>query len=128
MKSKKIVCFGEILWDLLPNGKRLGGAPYNVANSLKSLGADVYLISRFGKDTLGDKLLEQVKIKGVPTDYLQIDPTHETGKVIVTHGTPSLLSHSQVIRSSATPRFSTLTISTVKAFLIDSKKSKFKLN
>ena len=83
MKSKKIVCFGEILWDLFPNGKRLGGAPYNVANSLKSLGADVYLISRFGKDTLGDKLLEQVKIKGVPTDYLQIDPTYETGKVIV---------------------------------------------
>ena len=52
MKSKKIVCFGEILWDLFPNGKRLGGAPYNVANSLKSLETDLNYLSEEAKSSL----------------------------------------------------------------------------
>ena len=48
MEGDKIVCFGEILWDFFQSEKKLGGAPYNVANSLKRLGADVNLISRVG--------------------------------------------------------------------------------
>ena len=52
MNSKVICCFGEILWDLFPDGKKLGGAPFNVASSLKDLGAEVYFLSSIGNDTL----------------------------------------------------------------------------
>ena len=55
MKSKKIICFGEVLWDHFPDGKKLGGAPFNVTNSLKNFGADVDFISRVGDDNLGNE-------------------------------------------------------------------------
>ena len=45
MGKQKVVCFGEVLWDLFPEGKKLGGAPFNVASSLSSLGAEVCFIS-----------------------------------------------------------------------------------
>ncbi len=83
MKSKKIVCFGEILWDIFDDGKKLGGAPFNVASSLKSLGADVEFVSRIGNDSLGKELLKKVESHGVSTIYLQEDPLYLTGKVYV---------------------------------------------
>lgn len=83
MKSQKIICFGEILWDLFPEGKKLGGAPFNVASSLHDLGAHVGFISRIGQDKLGDELLQQVKKKGINTDHIQTDAKHETGKVLI---------------------------------------------
>ena len=83
VNSKKIVCFGEILWDIFPNAKKLGGAPYNVANSLKELGLDVSFISKIGKDELGKQLLIELKKQKFPLKYLQIDSIHKTGKVIV---------------------------------------------
>lgn len=83
MGKNKICCFGEILWDLFPEGKKLGGAPFNVASSLKGLGADVEFISRIGQDNLGDEILMQIANQGISTDYIQIDPIHPTGKVEV---------------------------------------------
>ena len=83
MGKNKICCFGEILWDLFPEGKKLGGAPFNVACSLKSLGADVEFISRIGQDSLADEILIEVTSKGISTDSIQIDPIHPTGKVEV---------------------------------------------
>ena len=71
MKSQKIICFGEILWDLFPDGKKLGGAPFNVASSLKNLGADVEFISRIGNDSLGKELLMKVKNHGVSISHIQ---------------------------------------------------------
>ena len=57
MDGDKIVCFGEVLWDVFQFEKKLGGAPYNVVNSLKRLGADVNLISRIGDDQLGKEMI-----------------------------------------------------------------------
>ncbi len=83
MDSKVICCFGEILWDLFPDGKKLGGAPFNVASSLKDLGAEVYFLSSIGNDTLGDEILSHFRTKNIPEDYLQVDTVHPTGKVLV---------------------------------------------
>lgn len=84
MNSTTIICFGEILWDLFPSGKMLGGAPFNVASSIKGLGGDVEFISRVGDDELGKDIRSEVLRKGISTELLQSDPLHETGKVIVT--------------------------------------------
>ena len=65
MTSNTIVCFGEVLWDLFPEGKKVGGAPFNVASSLKSLGAEVRFISRVGNDALGEELLAAVHAQGI---------------------------------------------------------------
>ena len=83
MKSQEIVCFGELLWDLFPSGKKVGGAPFNVASSLNSLGAEVHFVSRVGVDPLGVEILEEVKSQGVSTELIQHDSSHETGKVLV---------------------------------------------
>ena len=83
MKSQKIICFGEILWDLFPDGKKLGGAPINVASSLKNLGADVEFISRIGNDSLGKELLMKVKNHGVSISHIQKDAIYSTGEVQV---------------------------------------------
>ena len=83
MNSKVICCFGEILWDLFPEGKKLGGAPFNVASSLKDLGAKVYFISSVGKDSLGDEILSHLQLRKIPDDYIQVDSVHPTGKVMV---------------------------------------------
>lgn len=83
MTSNTIVCFGEVLWDLFPEGKKVGGAPFNVASSLKSLGAEVRFISRVGNDTLGEELLAAVHAQGIVTDQIQRDSKHKTGVVHV---------------------------------------------
>src|SRR5882672_12493210 len=48
MPSSEILCFGEVLWDALPEGLFLGGAPFNVACHLRATGARVTMVSRVG--------------------------------------------------------------------------------
>ena len=84
MSAKNIICFGEILWDLFPTGKMLGGAPFNVANTLFTLGGKVSFISRVGQDELGNAILTQVENQGLSSAFIQQDHLHETGKVFVT--------------------------------------------
>ena len=55
--AKTVVCFGEALWDLLPDGPVLGGAPANLAYRIESLGNHAALITRVGRDELGEKAL-----------------------------------------------------------------------
>lgn len=81
--SKKIVCFGEVLWDVLPTEKIAGGAPMNVSIRLQSLGIDTKMISKIGNDDLGKELLNIIKDKNVDTSLIQIDETHATGEVLV---------------------------------------------
>ncbi|MFC0261662.1 carbohydrate kinase family protein [Fontibacter flavus] len=81
--SKKVICFGEMLWDVFPDGEVAGGAPMNVAFNLQQLGLDVTMISRVGKDDHGQKLLDFVKEYGLPLTTIQVDETQLTGKVIV---------------------------------------------
>ena len=83
MRSKTVICFGEVLWDMLPTGKMPGGAPMNVAFHLKSFGLDTALISRVGTDDLGDELLEFMQSAGLDTSLVQRGTNHLTGVVKV---------------------------------------------
>ena len=78
-----ICCFGEMLWDMLPSGKLPGGAPMNVALHLENLGIEVALISKIGNDPLGDEIIDFVKQKNCPTNWIQRDSQHSTGIVEV---------------------------------------------
>lgn len=80
----KILSFGEVLWDVYPNDKFIGGAPFNFAAHCALLGADSYLASAIGSDALGYETLEKVKAFGVKTDYVSVLPDKETGKCLVT--------------------------------------------
>jgi fructokinase len=84
MSTKPILCVGEILWDSLPNGLFLGGAPFNVAHHLKSLGADVAMVSCVGADVLGRIARQRIQEKGLSADLIQIDSAVPTGLVNVT--------------------------------------------
>ncbi len=79
----KIVCFGEMLWDMLPDGELPGGAPMNVAIHLKYQGLNPVVISRVGHDDQGRKLTDYLAKKGVQSQWVQVDETHETGVVLV---------------------------------------------
>lgn len=79
----KVVCFGEILWDNLPGGKKPGGAPMNVAYHLNKLGISAALISRIGNDNSGLELLNFIGKIGISAEYCQTDLTHKTSLVEV---------------------------------------------
>ncbi|RTZ08433.1 carbohydrate kinase [Flavobacterium sp. GSP6] len=81
--TKKIICFGEVLFDVFPTHQKIGGAPLNVALRLASLGIDAQIISRVGNDEIGKELLAFVKKNGVVTDTIQVDKNASTGQVIV---------------------------------------------
>lgn len=80
------VCFGEILWDVLPNASMPGGAPMNVAYHLNKLGINTTLISRVGDDEPGKKLLDLLSSWQLSTKYLQIDSKYRTSEVIAVVG------------------------------------------
>ncbi|WP_192347531.1 carbohydrate kinase [Algoriphagus sp. Y33] len=81
--TKKVVCFGEMLWDCFPDCEIAGGAPMNVALHLKQLGLEVQMVSRLGNDEYGRKLLDFVKGYDLNTDLIQGDLEHPTGMVLV---------------------------------------------
>lgn len=80
----KIVCFGEVLWDVFSTHKKVGGAPLNVAMRLQSFENEVAMISRIGNDEEGKELLHFIDEKGLNRTYIQVDTEHKTGSVAVT--------------------------------------------
>jgi fructokinase len=82
-KKLSVVCFGEVLFDVFPTHKKIGGAPLNVALRLASLGVKAQIISRIGNDKIGKELLEFIKENGVSTNTIQVDETFSTGEVLV---------------------------------------------
>lgn len=80
---KKVVCFGEVLWDVFPTHKKIGGAPLNVALRLRSFGVDVAMISSVGDDKRGKMLLDYMHENGVNTSCVQVNNKFKTGKVKV---------------------------------------------
>jgi len=74
-----IVGVGELLWDLLPGRKQLGGAPGNFVHHASQLGADALVISCVGNDPLGREALEHLTNLGLRTAGVSIDPTVPTG-------------------------------------------------
>lgn len=81
MNKHQVVCFGEVLWDILPSGAVPGGAPMNVAYHLQKLNKNPALITRIGIDKRGQDLMNIFSQQGVCTDFFQVDSEYETGKV-----------------------------------------------
>jgi fructokinase len=77
------VCFGEVLWDMLPAGPVVGGAPLNVAYHLNALGIRTSIISKIGEDTLGSDLLEFIEKSQISVDHIGKDSTLPTSVVNV---------------------------------------------
>lgn len=77
------VGLGEILWDMLPSGRKLGGAPANFAYHFTALGGCGFPVSRVGNDTLGQEALILLRDNGVNTFLITVDPDHPTGRVDV---------------------------------------------
>jgi fructokinase len=82
-RHARVLAFGEVLWDNLPDGLVLGGAPANFAGRVQSLGESVALVSRVGKDALGEETIVRLRKMGLDTDYVQQDQEHKTGTVEV---------------------------------------------
>ena len=79
----KATCFGEVLWDVFPTHKKIGGAPLNVAVRLESMQNETSIISKIGNDKKGRKLIDFLRINNVDTTGVQIDSEFKTGKVKV---------------------------------------------
>ena len=80
---KLVVGLGEVLWDVLPAGKHLGGAPANFAYITALMGDDGVVASCVGHDELGGEALAQLKKLGLSTKSVQRDESHATGVVKV---------------------------------------------
>ncbi|WP_022834808.1 carbohydrate kinase family protein [Salisaeta longa] len=90
--STSVLCVGELLWDALPRGLFLGGAPFNVACHVHQLGTSARIASRVGDDVLGHEALRRVRARGMSDDCVQVDAAHPTGFVEVAldgGGTPA---------------------------------------
>jgi len=82
-RNNRVICFGEVLWDMLPGGAKPGGAPMNVAVHLSRLGQDATIVSRIGNDLLGQKLIEFLHVNGTGTQYIETDESLPTSQVLV---------------------------------------------
>lgn len=78
-----IVGIGETVWDCLPEGRRLGGAPVNFCYFAKELGAEAYPVTAVGDDALGDETLKELERTGLDLNYVSRDAL-PTGRVLVT--------------------------------------------
>ncbi len=79
----KITCFGEVLWDVFPMHKKIGGAPLNVANRLQALNNDVTMISAIGKGKNGKEIRKYIKDVRIDASCIQVHNEYKTGKVKV---------------------------------------------
>jgi fructokinase len=98
-KTPLLIGLGEILWDMLPGGKQLGGAPANFAYQANALGGRGVPVSRVGDDELGREILGRLERLGLERNFISVDPQHPTGTVDVrldTQGVPQYLIHENV--------------------------------
>lgn len=87
----KIIGIGEVLWDLLPSGPQLGGAPANFAFHARQLGAEVQVITRVGNDDFGRQVLRRFGGMDIDVATVQVDqqlPTGTASVVLGQDGTP----------------------------------------
>ncbi|MGL2994395.1 carbohydrate kinase family protein [Flavobacterium sp. TSSA_36] len=81
--AKSIVCFGEILFDIFPTHKKIGGAPLNVALRLASLGIHTQIISCIGTDSNGKEVIDMLSKTAISTQTIQVNSSYTTGEVQV---------------------------------------------
>ena len=94
----RILGIGELLWDMLPEGPQLGGAPANYGVMAARLGNDAAILSRIGQDSLGNQALKVLQPFPVDCTHLQTDSEQPTGRVSVSleEGQPSYTIHQPV--------------------------------
>jgi fructokinase len=80
--NTKVICYGEVLWDVLPEGSQPGGAPLNVAYHLNKLGIATSIVSKIGNDTNGQRLEKLISGWGIKKQFLQVDNEFPTSEVI----------------------------------------------
>jgi len=83
-RNGPVLAYGELLWVVLPSEAVLGGAPANFAYRLQSLGQPARVVSRIGRDELGDRAIEQLNRLGVDVSLIQRDEQYPTGSVDIT--------------------------------------------
>ena len=91
-----IVGLGEVLWDMLPDGRRLGGAPANFVYHAQALGARGVMVSAVGSDPPGDEILAELASSGLETEFIHRDRARPTGTVTVeldSRGNPTFTIH-----------------------------------
>jgi fructokinase len=88
---KKAAAFGEILWDILPEKKCLGGAPFNCVAHLNRLGFKTTMVSSLGNDQLGQEALSLVEKEHVSSKFISMLPDVPTGftNIVLNNRTPS---------------------------------------
>lgn len=89
MKQPIVVGIGELLWDLLPSGKRAGGAPINFVYHAAQLGATGYAISAVGKDALGAEIIQELKTNRIHPVLSTVDYPTGTVPVVLKDGLPA---------------------------------------
>ncbi len=100
----KLLAIGEILWDVFPDGERLGGAPFNLAVHARRLGHEVYFVSAVGEDERGRRALKEMQRLGLSTEFVLTLPGSPTGTVTVeldTNGQPRFQIHRPAAYDSA---------------------------
>ncbi len=99
MKRYRVAGIGELLWDMLPQGKQLGGAPCNFSYHASQAGCESLMISAIGTDASGDEILAKIHTLGLEIRYIQRNASFPTGTVTVTvdaHGIPEYIIHENV--------------------------------
>jgi len=81
--AKIVVGLGEILWDVLPDGRAVGGAPANFVFHTAALGAEAILVNSVGEDANGTELIRRMEEEALSTEYIYRDAQHPTGTVTV---------------------------------------------
>ena len=82
MKNKMLV-YGEVIWDVYPEKKVIGGAPFNFAAHVSHLGDEAYFITATGCDELGEAAFDEMKKHGIKTDFVKKN-SYPTGECTVT--------------------------------------------
>jgi fructokinase len=100
MSEQSVVCYGEILWDVLPSGSLPGGAPMNVAYHLHKLNCNPALITSVGSDRYGTGLMELLSQWGIATDHVSINKYHPTGIVYAQPSGPHEMTYDIVYPSA----------------------------
>ncbi|MDN6853976.1 MAG: PfkB family carbohydrate kinase, partial [Bifidobacterium crudilactis] len=88
MNQPIVLSLGELLWDMLPGGKRAGGAPANFIYHAMKNGSDGYSISAIGEDALGDELSNAINDAGIKSILQRNAWPTSTVEVALKNGIP----------------------------------------